>query len=441
MRLFVALLTGCAFAAAPAAAQTTLSDALVTAYRSNPTLAADREGLKILDEDVASARAAGRPTLVAEGNLTHSALDVDGTGGIVGARLTQPVFRGGRIRNSIAASDANVEAGRQSLRQSEADVFLAVIDSYSAVLRDEEIVRLNAAQVTTLGEIRAAEQRRLDLGERTRTDVAQADARLSTLLANVTTAERRLEESRTRFRELTGLAPDGLAPLPDLPSLPGSMDDAMAAAWSENPRILQARAAEKVASYQIRVAEGGLLPTVDASASVNRRDEIVQILGRRLNQDLATFQMVVTVPIFQGGAEYAAVRRAKHTRALRMREIDEATNEVTRDVAVAWKRLETARAAVSALGEAVSANDRAVAGVRREAGVGSRTTLDLLDAERELRDAQVSLVAARHDAYVAGYRLLAAIGRLSVERLGLPTDAYDPDEHYRRSAGRWVGMR
>lgn len=421
-------------------AQTTLQEALVRAYENNPTLLADREGLKILDEDVATAYSAGRPSLVAEGNVTRSELDVVGSGGIIGARLSQPLYRGGRVVNNVGAAKANVAAGRQSLRQSEADILLGVVEAYSAARRDIAVLEQNLALSRILDQIRGAEGRRLELGERTRTDLSQAEARFFSIEASVTAAQRRLVESQARYRSLVGTEPDNLAPLPPPPAVPASVDEVLNVAWAEHPRVLQARAAEEVASYQVKAAEGALLPSVDASVGVNHRDEIVQILNRKLRQDLATFQLVFTVPLYQGGAEYAAVRRAKHTKSLRIREIEENMAAVTAEAQVAWRRHESAKVAEAAFARAIAANEAAVEGVRREAFAGSRTTLDVLNAERELRDARISLLSAQHERFVTAYQLLAAMGRLSVTSLGLPVDSYNPDVHYRKSATQWFGL-
>ncbi len=418
----------------------TLEQAFVETYTSSPTLRADREGLKILDEDIAAARSAGRPTLQGEGSLTRAELDVVGTGYIVGARMTQPIFRGFRIVNNVRAAQANVRAGRESLRQSEIDVFQDVAAQYSAVLRDREILTLNQALIGSVRTIRQAELRRLELGERTRTDVAQSDARLASAVASLARAEQSLSESETRFRSLVGQLPGALAPLPDLPQLPTSRDEAIDRALEFSPRIRQKKLQADVARHQVSAAKGALAPQVDFVATINRRDEIVQILGRKLNQDFATLQAVVTVPIYQGGAEYAAIRRAKHTQNVRMIEIDEETRLVYADAAVAWDRLVAARKAREALEDSIRANEAAVDGVKREALSGSRTTLDILDAESELRDARIAHRYAVHDEYVAKFALLAAMGTASANDFQLEVVPYDPDEHYRSAQGRWIGM-
>lgn len=418
----------------------TLPQAMVLAYRDSPTLRADREGLKVLDEDVAAAKSGGRPSLIGEGNLTRSEIDVRGTGGIVGVRLVQPLFRGLRIENNIRAARANVGAGRESLRQSEIDIFLGVAEAYSAILRDHQILALNVAMIDILGSIRGAEQRRLDLGERTITDVSQADARLSSVTASVSRAEQRLAESRSRFRTLVGVDGDGLAPLPPLPPLPDGREAAVNEALRNSPRIRQAEQAARVAQYQVKSAKGALLPSLDGIASANHRDEVIQILDRKVNQDLATFQLVLTVPFFQGGAEHAAVRRAKHVANVRTQEIEEAIREVYADVNVAWDRLAAARKARVALLAAIRANETSVRGVRREALAGSRTTIDVLDAERELRDARIEHVTAVQEEYIAGFRLVAALGKATAADLALEVTPYDPEVHYRRVADRWIGF-
>lgn len=436
---------GIALACAPRAAlaqdAATLQQAFVAAYEDSPTLRADREGLKILDEDVAAARSAGRPTIQGEGTVTRAEMDVEGTGYIVGARMTQPVFRGFRVANNIRAARENVKAGRESLRQSEIDTFYSVAEQYSAVLRDREVMALTQNMIDNLTAVKQAEERRLELGERTRTDVAQSQARLASAMATYSRAAQRLAESETRFRSLVGMDPAvDLAPLPPLPQLPTSRQQAIDLAMQFSPRIRQKKLEAKVAKHQVDAAKGALAPQVDFIASVNRRDEIVQILGRKLRQDFATFQAVVTVPIFQGGAEYAAIRRARHTHNVRMIEIDEETRAVYADAAVAWDRLAAARKARAALGEAIEANETALSGVRREALHGSRTTLDILDAELELRDAKAAHVAAVHDEYVAKFGLLAALGTATAADFDLEVAPYDPDEHYRATQGRWIGF-
>tara|TARA_R110000782_G_scaffold78293_3_gene155930 strand:- start:121288 stop:122631 length:1344 start_codon:yes stop_codon:yes gene_type:complete len=432
----------CLTSVMPAVAQDsmTLEQAFANAYEDSPTLRADREGLKILDEDVAAARSAGRPTIQGEGTVTRAEMDVKGTGYIIGARATQPIFRGFRIANNVKAAKANVRAGRESLRQSEIDTFRDIAVQYSAVLRDREILKLNQALIDNLTTIKQAEERRLELGERTKTDVAQSDARLASAFASLSRAEQRLHESETRFRSLVGLSPGELAPLPALPQLPQSREEAVDQAMQFSPRIRQKKLEAEVAKHQVDAAKGALAPQVDFVATVNHRDEIVQILGRKLNQDFATFQAVVTVPFYQGGAEYAAIRRARHTHNVRMIEIEEETRAVYADAVVAWDTLVAARKARDALDNAIKANDIALAGVKREALRGSRTTLDILDAESELRDAKIAYAGAVHDEYLARFGLISALGTATAADFNLEIVPYNPEAHYRSAAGRWIGF-
>lgn len=439
-RIIAALTATGLVLASPAAAQMTLADAFVQAYQTSPTLRADREGLKILDEDVSAARAAGRPNLVVEGTFTRAELDVEGDGYIVGSRLTQPLFRGFRVANNVKAAKANVRAGRESLRQSEIDLFREIAEQYSAVLRDREILSLNEDMIGALSQVRAGEQRRLDLGERTRTDVAQSDARLAEAQASISRARQRVLESATRFRSLVGVLPDALAPRQALPQLPSGREQAIETALQFSPRIRQKKLTAEVARHQVNAAKGALLPTVDLVATANTRDEIIQILGRNLRQDFATLQAVVTIPIFQGGAEYAAVRRAKHSYNVRVEEIEEESRQVYADAAVAWDRLMAAQQARAALAQAITANATAVSGVKREAISGYRTTLDVLDAERELRDARIAYAHAVHDEFVAAFGVISALGTATAADFNLEVDPYDPEEHYRRAAGRWIGF-
>ena len=426
--------------AATSAEALTLEEALALAYQANPTLKADREGLRALDEDVAAARSGFRPTIVGEGNLTRSEIDVEGTGGVVGARLAQPIFRGFRTVNGVRAARANVAAGREALKQSENDLLLATVRAYAGVLRDREVLALNRALIDILGAQLTAEQKRLRVGERTRTDVSQAEARLAGARASTATAEQRLAQSAEEFRQLVGVEPDGLAPLPPPPSLPPTREQAIEIAIDNNPAVKRALFGERAARYLVQVAKGALLPTLDALASVSWRDEVVQILDRKVNQTLATAQAVLTVPLYQAGSEYAAVRRAKHVANLRALEVEEETRSVFARVTTAWDALRNAQATTAALQASIAANEAAVEGVRREAIGGSRTTLDVLDAERELRDARVSIAISRHDEYVAAHELLASLGRMTAQELRLPVNIYDPAQHYRRAANAVAGF-
>ncbi|NJC32762.1 TolC family type I secretion outer membrane protein [Sphingomonas jejuensis] len=428
-------------AAGEPVATTDLPSALAAVYRDNPGIAADREGLKVLDEDVATARAAGRPSLLVEGSLARSELDVVGTGGIVGIRLAQPVYRGGRVTANVRAAETNVLAGRQSLRESEIDLMLDMIRAYSAVLRDRENLMLYDQTVAALRGLVGGEETRLSLGERTVTDVAQTRARLAGELALREAASQRLAQSQQSFVQLVGSQPGTLAPLPPLPALPPTEPDALAQALDANPAVERARLAAQVARFQTRAAVGNLLPTIDASASVQRRDEIVQILNRDVRQSLGTGTITVTIPIYQGGGEYAAIRRARHVTNVRELEIVEAERTVGYQVAVAWNALRAARAATVQLEQVVTENETALRGTRRETELGSRTVLDLLNAEAELRNAQIALSNSRHETYVAGASLLAATGALSPESFGATINRYAPEAHFEQVADRWIGTR
>ncbi len=406
---------------------TTLTEVLARVYQANPTLQADRAGLRALDEDVRAARAGGRPAIIAEGNLTHSALDVDGTGGVIGARVNQSLFRGGRVTNSVRAAAANVRAGREALRLSENQIFLETVQSYADVLRDREITRLNKELVANLERQVQLERRRLELGERTRTDVTQAEARLANARSTSIVASATEQSSAERFQLLAGSLPSSLEPLPGPKQMPPSRDAALATALANNPEVQRTVYGEEAARYLVRVAQSARMPTLDASAAVSKRDEIVQILDRKLNQELATFQLVLTVPLYQGGSEFAAIRRAKHVNNVRRLEIEEAVRRATVDTNVAWDSYVATSSAVLANRQAVALTEQALVGVRREALLGSRTTIDVLDAERDLRDARVTLASSQRDASVAAYSLLAAMGQLTATNLSLPVTLYDPE--------------
>ena len=442
-----------ALAAAPASADT-LREALVSTYNANPTITGQRASLRGTDAGVALARAAGRPQLSATAGLNQ---DLTRTGGGNGRNLSAqlnvsyPLFTGGRVSNSIEAARIRVEAGRQTLRAVEGDVFTEAVGAYMDVIRDRSIVDLNQNNVSVLSTNLQSTQTQFKIGDLTRTDVAQSDARLALGRSQLATAQGRLTSSEENYRRVIGHVPGTLAAPPPLPPLPAAPDEAARIALANNPDLIAAGAQAKAAARDVRVARASRLPTVSATAT----GSAVNYLGTADSQfgvpsgSIANTQTSTSVgiganiPIYQGGGPAARIRQAQAAEGQALELTTATQRSVIANARSAYATYEAAQNAIRANQTAVSANTLALQGARAERTVGTRTVLDVLNAEQELLNAQVQLVTARHDAYVAGFQLLNAMGQAQADNLGLDGGPlYDPLGNYRRVQGAksdWSG--
>lgn len=447
------LLGGAALAclSAPAGAET-LRDALARAYQDSPRITAQRAAQRALDETVPIARSQGLPSISANGGYVENVAQVSGGGGsspdrqtTANTQLTVPVYQGGAVRNSVTAAETRVEAGRATLRGTEADLFTAVVAAYMDVIRDDAIVGLNEQNVRVLDVNLRATRDRFQVGDLTRTDVAQSEARLALARAQLQSAQARLISSRENYVNVVGSPPDGLQDPPALPNLPATPEAAVQEALRENP-VLQAAAGQRdAARYDIAVARAARLPQVNVVVGGNYYNYLGSLnvlnagTGQRVGQNgtSATAGLAVNLPIFQGGRPAAQVRRAE---ALRAQAIENVTFTERAVIAQARSALAVQRSAQQVIASsevAVSANRLSLEGVRAENGAGTRTILDILNAEQELLNSQVTLVTARRDAYVAGFALLAATGHAEAQDLGLGGGPlYDPTLNYRRVRNR-----
>jgi len=430
----------------PAAYGETLKEALAAAYIANPQIKSQRARLRATDEDVSRAKSGYRPVI--QGEVTHSYRDTssrppspsDGTlyPRSYSVNLTQPLFRGFRTINSVESARANVEAGREDLRDTGQQVLLDGATQYMNVLRDQAIVRLRENNVEFLTEQLQATQDRFEVGEVTKTDVAQARARRAESISALNLAKANLKTSRAAYERVIGFPPRNLkTPQPVDRLLPSTLEAAIMEGERRNPQILASLFRVKASEFDTKTVKGELLPEVQLEASYEKSfDPGFQTEER----DTTTVTGRMTVPIYQAGEVSARVRQAQDTELQRRQEVDQARQSVRADVVSAWGQVVAARAAVVSDRAAVEANKIALDGVRAEEQVGQRTVLDVLDAEQELLDTQVSLVTSRRDLVVASYTLLAAIGRLTPSDLGLPTELYDPDVHYRDVKDRPFGF-
>jgi outer membrane protein len=434
-----------ALAATPALADT-LREALVSTYQSNPTLMAQREALRATDANVAIARARGRPQLSAttgiNRDLTRSgilAIGSRGTDLTVGADLSYPLFTGGSVRNSVRAAQTRVLAGRAVLEAVEGDVFTDAVAAYMSVIRDRAIVELNLNNVRVLGTNLEATRDRFEIGDVTRTDVAQSEARLELARSNLATAEARLAASEEEYRRVIGQPPGPLAPPPPLPPLPATAEEAVQIALATNPDVVAVIRQAQAAGYDVGVARASRLPTLSAGA---RATYLNALEGAQSGFPSAgsetTAGLTARIPIYQGGEPAARIRQAQALEGQLLEQVIGTERAVVASTRSAFASYQAALRAIQSSEQAVAANELALEGTRAELTVGTRNVLDLLNAEQELLNAQVTLVTARRDAYVAGFQLLNAMGQTQAEDLGLDGGPlYDPLGNYRRVAGNW----
>lgn len=433
--------------AASTASASSLREALVSTYNSNPTLAAQREALKGTDANVAIARAAGRPTVGATLGINRDlsrAGSLSRTGSMGpyvsgGVDLSVPLFNGGSVRNNIEASKVRVEAGRATLRAVEGDVFTEAVGAYMDVIRDRAIVELNQNQVKVLTTNLQATKDRFEIGDLTRTDVAQSEARLSLGKSSLLSAQARLASSEENYRRVVGATPDKLTPPPPLPPLPATADEAVRIALVENPDLVAMTRQTEAAGYDVRSARGSRLPTISGVLSGDYVNTVSGDVGTGPRSGTATSIGVTSrIPLYQGGLPSARIRQAQAAEGQVLEQRVGTERAVVATTRSAFASYESTSEAIQSNQVAVKANELALQGARAENSVGTRTILDVLNAEQELLNSQVALVTARRDQYVAGFQLLNAMGQAEAKDLGLDGGPlYDPLGNYRHVAGNW----
>ncbi|MEO7504136.1 MAG: TolC family outer membrane protein [Sphingomicrobium sp.] len=436
--LTLALLAGTASA-------DTLREALNMAYATNPTLTGQRESLKATDATVAIARAAGRPSVSAtvgvNRDLTQAGVFNRGgkgpylTGGV---NLSYPLFNGGSVRNGIAAARTRVEAGRATLRAVEGDLFTEAVAAYMDVIRDRAIVELNDNNIKLLGTNLEATRDRFQIGDLTRTDVAQSESRLSLGRASQASAQGRLTSSEENYRRVIGKSPGVLAPPPPLPPLPASADQAVRIALANNPDLIAITRQGTAAGYDVRAAGASRLPTVSGVASGDYSNTLNSNSIGPSSGTATSIGVSARVPLYQGGLPAARIRQSQALEGQLLEQRVATERAVVATTRSAYASYQAAEDSITANLVAVKAGELALEGARAENSVGTRTVLDVLNAEQELLNAQSALVTARRDLYVAGFQLLNAMGQAEAEDLGLDGGPlYDPLGNYRRVAGNW----
>jgi outer membrane protein len=429
----------------------TLESALARAYGNNPELNAGRAGVRVADEDVARAKSGYRPRINGTADIGRTYTESESPGFFGGtttnvSRLTprgfgvqieQNLFDGYQTSNRVRAAESGVLGQREQLNTTEQSILLDAATAYMDVLRDTAILDLQRNNVEVIDEQLRQTQDRFNVGEVTRTDVAQAEARLAAARSEASLAEATLRNSIAVYRQVVGVEPQQLAPGRPLDRLtPRSVDAALKIALNEHPAIKARQHAVDVAELQVKVSQGALAPQLGVSGNVSQRYD------RQAEGDNALSASVVaqlTVPIYEGGEVYAATRQAKETAGQRRLEADLVRDQVRAQVSSSFGRLEAARAQIQAAQAQIDAAETALSGVREEARVGQRTTLDVLNAQQELLNARVNLITAQRDRVVASYNLVNAMGRLNSRALGLKVNHYSPKIHYDQVKDLWIG--
>ena len=435
------------YIAAPASAET-LREALAKAYNTNPTLTGQRATLRATDETVPIARAAGLPSANATGDYTEFVVNAANNflapqrQGVARANVSVPLYLGGQVRNSVAAAKTRVEGGRATLRSTEADLFTNVVAAYMDVIRDEAIVGLNTQNVRVLDVNLQASRDRFQVGDLTRTDVAQSDARLALARAQLQSAQAQLINSRESYIRLVGSPPGVLETPPTLPHLPDSPASAVTVAIENNPVLLAAAKERDATRYDVGVARASRLPQISAVGGASYTNYLNSIppsgggigAGSPPNANTAVQAgLSLTLPLFQGGRPAAQVRQAEALQSRAIENVTAAERNVIAQARSAYATWRSSEQVIQSSETAVNANKLSLEGVRAENSVGTRTILDILNAEQELLNSQVTLVTARRDAYVAGFALLAAMGQAEARDLGLDGGVlYDPVANYQR---------
>jgi outer membrane protein len=423
----------------------TFTDALEATYKNNPQIQAERNRQEATDEGVSRALSNFRPTLGlgyerGEESAKVGGVENDGSYEDKTLNFNQPLFRGGSTIADYNAAKQRVKAGQYQLSSVEQQVLLDAIVAYMDVVSNSAILELSRNNADVLGQQLKASQDRFQVGEVTRTDVAQSEARLSDAKTQVITAEGQLISALAEFERTVGYRPEGSLTVPDnFPTLPASLEEALAKARAANPQLLSSIHSAKGAKDATRTDMGVILPQVALVGNMSRQKGI-NAFGTNADYDQDQIGVRVSIPLYQSGAEYARVRESKAIARQRQHESMDTRQLIEQRVTTAWENLETAIATIRARNDQIKANQVALEGVRQEQEYGSRTVLDVLDAEQELFVSRTNLVRAQRDRVVAAYNLALTLGDLTPQNLGLQVANYDPNEHYEDVKYKFIGF-
>ena len=429
----------------------TLPEALVKAYQTNPQLNAERARQRGTDENVPQALAGYRPQIVASlgaglqavrNLLPDNTVQSAGlTPWTIGLTVTQVLFNGNKTSNNVRVAEFQVKSGREALRNVEQGVLLDAATAYMNVMANYALVESQRSNVQVLREIQATTKRRLNAGDVTPTDTAQAESRLSRGLADLNVAEVALAISKEIYAQVIGEPPAQLIPASPVDRLiPATEAAAIDTTIHEHPAILGASYDVDVATVSIKLAESSLLPSMSVQGSVSRSFQSDPTLST-MATDQASVMGQVNVPIYDGGTASSQTRQAKEVASQSRMVLEKVRSQSRTAVVSAWVANEGTKIALKAVESEVHSADVALQGVRREANGGQRTTIDVLNAQQELTNARSRLILAQRDRVIASYTLLSAIGRLDVHTLNLDTPEYQPELHYHQVRDAWHGLR
>jgi outer membrane protein len=433
----------------------TLEGSLILAYQNNPSLNSQRASVRATDESVPQALSGYRPRVTFNGTVgsqysdsttrsstflpNYTQLSGTMTPSSLGVTATQTIYNGFQTSNRTRQAESQVQAARETLRVTEQTVLLSAVTAYMNLLRDGAILDLQRRNVEVLQEQLRQTRDRFNVGEVTRTDVAQAESRLASGRSQVLSAEAIYKASVATYRQVIGIEPGKLAAGSPVDRFsPRDLTSSVGVATASHPAVTTAEYSLDAALLQVKVAEGALYPTLSLQGNVQQAYESSLLQLKTFN---ASVIGQLTVPIYQGGAEYSLIRQAKETLGQRRLDLDTSRDQVRQNVVQSWGQLDAAKANIEATQAQVQASEIALNGVREEARVGQRTTLDVLNAQQELVNARVALVSAQRDRVVASYTLLASVGRLSPQVLGLRVPTYDAGVHYHQVRDTWAGVR
>ena len=425
----------------------TINSALASAYSNNPTLNAQRAATRGVDESVAIAKSGWRPQIFGNAKITRQNISTrlpsfssgNSTPGSFGVTISQSLWDSNKTLNNVNAARAAVKASRENLRNTEQNVLIDSATAYMDVIRDQAIAKFRSQSLRFLNEQVRSERARFEVGESTRTDVAQAEASRAAAVAQLNGARANLKSAQANFRRYIGRDPKNLKNTKGLNrSLPRKLGSAMAIALDQHPAIKSTRHLVDQASYNVKSSESSLLPTITLDGVLNRADA-----GDGTGQITDTAQITATlrIPIYQGGQVSGQVRQNKEALGQSRIVVDSNVDQVRAAVVSSFGQLEASRASVTANQTQLRAARLALSGVVEERKVGQRTTLDVLNTQQNVISAQISLAGSRHDVVVAGYALMSAIGRLSASNLRLQVAVYEPEDHFFAVKDKWFGLR
>ena len=438
--------------AAPALGADTMESALLRAYQNNPQLNAQRAIVRATDENVPQALAGYRPKVSATLSAGVQFIDqlTEGANGkkieqgdqgphAAGLTATQTIYNGNQTANKVRSAESQVFGAREGLRLMEQTVLLSAATVYMDYLRDAAILEVQRSNTRVLELTLKQTRQRYDAGLVTPTDVAQSEAQLAAGKSQELAAQSTLTTTRANFRRIIGKDPSNVQPASPVDRyLPATVNGAVELALRQNPNVTAAMYGVDVSFLTVKINEGALLPTVTVQATVSKvwQQTIIQI-----NQFTAATSAQLTVPVYQGGAEYSLIRQSKETLEQQRLTLEQVRDQARADLVTAWGQLVAGKSQVAAAQSQVEASELAYLGTTKEAQVGQRTVIDILNAQQTVVNARVALVTAQHDRVVASYAVLNAIGRLSPQVLHLPTTTYDAGVHYQQVRDNWGGVR